>query len=253
MHPPLPEGTEMDPKSDAQTALPQRGHISHLRIRVADVDRAARFFGALFSWQFTRVEREGHAEQHALCGSRSTVGSIRPVFLDQAEAPTVRVEFDVEDPARALARTLELGGSGDANTARDDQGVPLSFSPRPGPVTAAAEGVQPGQIAVVIFDVPDTAKARAFHSALFGRTYHQIGSGDRWWIEGQSVGIFGAPASGVRFWCVVPSLEAATAEVARLGGQVIERGSMGPYQVCDCRDDQGTPFGLWYDAKLRLG
>jgi hypothetical protein len=22
---------------------------------------------------------------------------------------------------------------------------------------------------------------------------------------------------------------------------------MGPYQVCDCLDDQGTAFGLWYD------
>jgi predicted enzyme related to lactoylglutathione lyase len=243
----------MDPKSEAKANPPQRAHISHLLIRVADVDRAAKFFGALFSWQFERAQLSSHAEQRAVSGARTTVGSIRAVFVDDAAAPPVRVEFDVEDPARALARTLELGGSGDTARARDDQGLPLAFSPRVGQVSASAESVQAGQIAVVIFDVVDTAKARAFHTELFGRSYHQIGSGDRWWIDGQAVGIFGAPANGVRFWCVVPGLEAATAEVARLGGQVIERGSMGPYQVCDCRDDQGTPFGLWYDANLRLG
>jgi uncharacterized protein len=243
----------MDPKSEVKANGPQRAHISHLLIRVSDVDRAAKFFGALFSWQFERKQLASHAEQRMVSGARTTVGSIRAVFVDDASAPPVRVEFDVEDPARALARTLELGGSGDTANEHDDQGLPFAFSPRAGQVTASAEGVQVGQIAVVIFDVVDTAKARAFHTELFGRSYHQIGSGDRWWIDGQAVGIFGAPASGVRFWCVVSGLDTATAEVARLGGQVIERGSMGPYQVCDCRDDQGTPFGLWYDANLRLG
>ncbi|HWA76904.1 MAG TPA: VOC family protein [Polyangiaceae bacterium] len=242
----------MDPNSAAKAIAPQRAHISHLLLRVPDVDRAAKFFGALFSWQFERSQLASHAEQRSIWGARTTVGSIRAVFVDDASAPPVRVEFDVENPELALARTLELGGSGDAASARDDQGVALAFSPRAGQVTPSAEGVQPGQIAVVIFDVVDTAKARAFHTGLFGRTYHQIGAGDRWWIDGQAVGIFGAPANGVRFWCVVPALEAATAEVARLGGQVIERGWMGPYQVCDCRDDQGTQFGLWYDANLRF-
>lgn len=242
----------MAPNSDEQSIPQQRGRISHLLLRVADVDRAARFYGALFSWQFERGQLPGYVEQRAVVGSGSAASSIRAAFIDDASAPPVRVEFAVEEPSLALARTLQLGGTGNAAAACDDQGVPLAFAARKRQDAQPAEAVQAGQIAVVIFDVPDTTKARAFHTGLFGRTYHQIGSGDRWWIDGHAVGIFGAPASGVRFWCVVTALEPAIAEVARLGGCAVERGSMGPYQVCDCRDDQGTQFGLWYDSNLRF-
>ena len=240
----------MAPSSDDNSISSQRGYISHLQIRVTDVDRAAQFYGALFSWQFERTELPGFAEQRATLASRAG-NSIRAVFRNDSSAPPLRVEFDVQDSERALARARALGGNGEVGAAFDDQGIALAFSARK-QSAPSVEGVQPGDIAVVIFDVPDTEKARAFHSGLFGRTYHQIGSGDRWWIDGQAVGIFRAPASAVRFWCVVAALEPALAEVSRLGGCLVERGSMGPYQVCDCRDDQGTQFGLWYDENLRF-
>ena len=34
---------------------------------------------------------------------------------------------------------------------------------------------------------------------------------------------------------------------ATLGGSVLTESAMGPYEVCACRDDQGTPFHLWRD------
>jgi hypothetical protein len=45
----------------------------------------------------------------------------------------------------------------------------------------------------------------------------------------------------------VGSSSASNQKVSQLGGKVLDRDSMGPYQVCDCLDDQGTAFGLWYD------
>ena len=58
-----------------------------------------------------------------------------------------------------------------------------------------------------------------------------------------------APASargpGIYPFFVVNNLELAVDRVRELGGQTLDRAVLGPNQVCGCRDDQSTRFGLW--------
>ena len=235
---------------DGAAASTKSGHISRLILRVTEVDRAAAFFGGLFSWQLEEAELSAHLGKKARALCVPTPSCMGAVFVADPHAPSVRVEFGVTDSARAMAHVLQLGGSGTAAEAADSQGVPLAF-------VEAGKSALPrrphsGDIGVLIFDVPDTALARAFHSGLFGRSYHRIGTADRWWMNDLTVGVFRAPASGVRFWHVVPELEPVITKVLALGGTIVERGAMGPYQVCACRDDQGTAFRLWYDANLQF-
>src|SRR5689334_1497383 len=104
--------------------------MSLLRIRVADVDRAAHFFASLCGWKFQRQQLEAHAEQRLLPARFPNRGAIGAVFHDDAREPPVRLEFEVPDVASTLERALRLGGSGDAAAATDDQGVPLAFAAR---------------------------------------------------------------------------------------------------------------------------
>jgi predicted enzyme related to lactoylglutathione lyase len=223
--------------------------MSNLLIRVSDVERAAAFFAGLFQWQFQRVVRASGVERRLEPGRFGLGDPIGAVLHDDAEAPPVRLEFEVPDVSAALERAHRLGATGPAAALADDQGAPLALSAR----QHAARGVAQytGQIGVVVLDVPDTARARAFHAGLFGRTYHSIGHGDRWWVDGMRLGIFGATSSRIRFWCVVGALETAMDRVGQLGGEAPAPTAMGPYRVCACRDDQGTEFGLWFDPELK--
>jgi predicted enzyme related to lactoylglutathione lyase len=224
--------------------------MSNLLIRVSDVDRAAAFFGGLFQWQFQRVVSANRVERWLEPGRSGLSDPIGAVLHDDPQAPPVRLEFEVPDVSEAVERAHRFGASGPAPALADDQGVPLALSAR----RHAAERVPlyTGQIGVVVLDVPDTARARTFHAGLFGRTYHPIGHGDRWWVDGMRLGIFAAKGSSIRFWCVVAALEAAVDRVSQLGGQAPPPEAMGPYRVCACRDDQGTEFGLWHDPELKL-
>jgi predicted enzyme related to lactoylglutathione lyase len=177
-------------------------------------------------------------------------GPIDAVFSDDAREAPVRVEFEVPDVVAAMALVRRLGGSGDASAAFDDQGVPLALAARR--ERLESDDTYASQVGVVILDVPDPVRACAFHAGLFQRTFHQVGSNARWWVDHMALGIFPASTPAVRFWCVVGALEPAMLKVCQLGGKTLERAAMGPYQVCDCQDDQGTSFGLWYDPQLQL-
>jgi predicted enzyme related to lactoylglutathione lyase len=227
------------------SAAPAGGNpISRLRIRVSDVDRAADFYGNLFGWKFQREQSATHAEQRLVQARAAIPGPIGAVFVDDPREPPVRVEFEVPDVTSAMALVLRLGGSGDAAAAFDDQSVPLALAARDGRLEAG--DAYASHIGVVILQAPDTAKACAFHAGLFRRTFHEVGAGGRWWVDHLALGIFPGPPA-IRFWCVVSALEPAILKVSQLGGKVLDRDTMGPYQVCDCLDDQGTAFGLWYD------
>lgn len=236
-------------KNLPETTVPvEASRMSRLHIRGSDVDRAAGFFGSLFGWKFQRERMSTHAEQRLIPARSAIPGAMGAVFLDDPRAAPVRLEFEVGDVASAMSRVHRLGGTGDAASAFDDQGVPLAFVRRRD--CRDSDHVYASQIAVVILNVPDTARACGFHAGLFQRTFHEVGSGGRWWVDHMTLGIFPAPTVAVRFWCVVGALDPAILKVCQLGGEALERSSMGPYETCECRDNQGTAFGLWYDPQL---
>ena len=242
----------MSTTNRAPEPSPLQGRLDTLQLRVVDADRAARFFSALVGPESARDHADPGPEQR-----------VTTLFTDEASAPAARLGFETGDPEAALAQTVRLGGSGvDTADVRDDQGTPLCFY-APTAVTAQV-GQQTAGLATgpVIVLTRDTAKARAFHNELFGQQFQKVGSGDFWWVSsGPAFGIFPVghdltnpevplpdDAPRIQVFFSVRNLDRAIARVKGLGGTTLHRGAVGHYQVCGCRDDQGTGFGLWWDS-----
>ena len=145
------------------------GRLSTVYLRVADVDRAARYFGALLDANFERERIGSHNEQRIIAGSPVVPERIDVVFSDDSAAPPERLCFACADPDAALHRTVALGGTGaDVSAARDDQGVPLCFTSSANSTEHTNKAAASGALGVVIVQIPDTGKAREFYHQLFG-------------------------------------------------------------------------------------
>jgi predicted enzyme related to lactoylglutathione lyase len=239
---------------------PIEGNLATLYLRVTNRARAAAYFGGLFSWTFAQESGGDLDWSHTAAGIVDRPWAL--AITEDASAPRVRLGFEVADPEEALARAKSLGGAGGAPEASfDDQGLPLAFlarSPRP-----PANDHATGDLGVAVALVGDTVKARTFQEALFGDGFHQIGPQDRWWSSRSAFGVFsntlgfysndpvaspeGDGAPNVQIFVCVRDLAEHKRRVGELGGIVLAESAMGPYQVCACRDDQGTSFNLWRD------
>jgi DNA-binding transcriptional MerR regulator len=236
---------------------PIEGQLSSVQLRANDAARAAAFFGQLFGWRFS--EGSGGVRRRAQTAAGFVDQAWDLAIVDDPAAPAVRLGFEVADPAEALARATALGGAGHSPDAvTDDPGLPLAFT-APSARAAANDGAS-GELGVAVALVGDTAKAKAFYSGLFGDGFHQIGPQDRWWSTRAAFGIFssalatGFPprrgadgASETHVFVCVSDLAGHQRQVRALGGEVLTESAMGPYEVCACRDDQGTNFNLWRD------
>lgn len=97
--------------------------------------------------------------------------------------------------------------------------------------------------------VGDAKRANEFYARLFDWQFHQMGGGDEGWIE--TGGVRGGlhendPNPGVVVYFSVQDIESALEAVEQLGG---EPGRASPEEpgfgrFAECRDDQGTRFGL---------
>ncbi len=238
---------------------PVEGRLAAVHLRVDDGRRAAAYFGDLFGWTFSQETGDGSRWSRTAAGLVDRGWDL--AITDDALAPRVRLGYDVADPGEALARAKSLGGEGKSpEAASDDQGLPLAFATRSPP--AQTNDRATGELGVAVALVEDTAKAKAFYGGLFGDGFHQIGPQDRWWSTRAAFGVFsntlglgqayppGVEAGGapeVHVFVVVRDLDAHKSRVRALGGSVLADAAMGPYEVCACRDDQGTAFHLWRD------
>jgi predicted enzyme related to lactoylglutathione lyase len=234
---------------------PIAGRLAAVHLRVDDARRATAWFGDLFGWRFSEVGGSHWSNTAAGVGDHPWALAI----TEARSAPRVRLGFEVTDPEEALARARSLGGAGrSADLAVDDQGLPLDFF-APTPLPLASDRAT-GELGVAVALVGDTAKAKAFYGGLFGDGFHQIGPADRWWSSRAAFGIFSdtlgqaypAPVHAgegpdVHVFVCVRDLIEHQRRVRTLGGSILTESAMGPYEVCACRDDQGTSFHLWRD------
>jgi catechol 2,3-dioxygenase-like lactoylglutathione lyase family enzyme len=239
------------------------GTIGALRLRVGDTDRAARFFGALLGAEAVRLETGTRSEPWFVARSPLVSDAIDVGFTDDPRAPPQRVLYATGDPQAALNRTLAVGGAGSSvSEARDNQGLPMGFY-APGAWARVAEpGTSKGALGILLLQVPDTAKARAFQGDLFGAEFHRVGEGDYWWANNAPpTGIFPVDhdmtnptvqlsdtASHIRPFFCVGELETAMAAVRQLSGETFSSTAVGPFRICGCCDDQALPFALWWDT-----
>jgi len=100
------------------------GEPAHIEIGVPDTDRAQRFYGELFGWEFEGTDK----------GARIRTGGIPMGLHPDERGPELLVFYSVADLDAAAKRIVELGGEiGEAGgeddsgrwlySCRDDQGI----------------------------------------------------------------------------------------------------------------------------------
>ncbi len=111
-----------------------------------------------------------------------------------------------------------------------------------------------GQVSFIEFGGRDAMTARTFYGKLFGWSFEPGPGGEGYAIDGVGVpaGVHGGDEGASPYvFFQVDDLEAAVANVERLGGsvEVLPGGDdeesaarFGEFRLC--RDDQGSPFGL---------
>lgn len=231
------------------------GQVGIIHVRVGEADRAAAFFGELFGWQSDPYRDEAFTAHYVINTT------ILTVLTDDPQAPPVRLFFPVANVAGAVGQVEELGGrvveselsdGGGWARVEDDQGVPLGVwrpgDSRYGDHTPTARAT--GEVGYLTIGVPDTARGRAFYSGLLGwrfdppqpNDYHHVSSTEL------PLGIVRQDSPSVELYFRIRDLEAMTARVRELGGDVEPTTESPSGLGAVCTDDQGTTFNLWQPA-----
>jgi predicted enzyme related to lactoylglutathione lyase len=247
----LLRGTGENMSNDTtQVAPPIEGDVGYASVWVPDVTRAEAFYGNVLGWQFAPGsvaqgrQVTGLPNQHlGMWGGQGRNGTL--------------VSFAVEDAGQAVRRIRAAGGTaqdptqepyGLAAMCEDDQGLPFSVFQSPAAQRGPAPDAGNGEIVYLTFEVDDTARFRAFFTAVFGWTFSAGRSGgDRFAIDG--IRPLSGVAGGHRETTIVPQyvvadLDAAIAEVRAAGGSANEPQTQPYGRSTDCVDDQGVRFYL---------
>jgi predicted enzyme related to lactoylglutathione lyase len=104
-----------------------------------------------------------------------------------------------------------------------------------------------GEPSYVELGVPDVDAARRFYGSLFGWVPSDVGAGGQVETPTLPIGLHGGDAEAhFELFFTIEDLDAAAAQVVRLGGSVLgdthDSGEFGRW--VECRDDQGVRFGL---------
>ena len=226
------------------------GDAGYASIQVPDVTRAEAFYGSVLGWQFAPGSvAEGRQilglpNQHmGLWGGQGHGGT----FL----------AFAVEDAHETVRRIRAEGGTADepnqeayglAAMCADDQGMQFSIYQSPAAERGPAPDAGTGEIVYLTFEVTDTARFRAFFTAVFGWRFSPgRAGGDRFNIDG--VKPLSGLAGGHLETTIVPQyvvedIDAAVARVRAAGGSANEPQAQPYGRSTECTDDQGIRFYL---------
>lgn len=234
----------------------REGALAMVHLKVADADRAMRFFGSLFGWQAERVPFENHIS-HYTVNNEVTVR-----LLDDPTSPPVVANYEVSEVAETIRRIESAGGTviasepqpdgGGWARGEDDQGLPF-YVFRPGRYHEHASPTQAptGEVGLV-FIRADSGRAQRFYGSVFGWNVERVHPDSNYFETVPRVGVFdetaafGTPVEpSETLYLEVEALAPAMARVEELGGHAGDATQdMGPYWTSMCTDDQGTEFGL---------
>lgn len=236
----------------------REGDIGYVSLWVTDVQRASDFYADVLGWEFEQpvVGPARQVRNTVISHGLAEMAALPPLFATAHS--TLFLCFVVEDVDAAVARVRAAGGQAEQPVTQpygriancvDDQGLPFALN-TPAferPLRAVATGQAHGDIAYVVLEAPDAARAREFYSRVLGWHFAPGRSADGWNVMDV------APMSGL--WggharpTVVPmyrvdDIEAAVARVRADGGTSSDP-HREPYGIAaECTDDQGTRFLL---------
>ncbi|REE94883.1 VOC family protein [Thermomonospora umbrina] len=229
----------------------RRGDVGYVSLWVPDVERAAAFYQAVLGWRY----QAGSTEQ-----GRRVEGLSQPVGLwGGREHRTLFTCFAVDDVGSAVRRIRDAGGRAEEPhrepygllaTCEDDQGLPFAVFEPVGDATAPGSPGN-GEISYLTFEVPDSARFRAFFGAVLGWEFVRGTVEDGWEarIGNEQVRYMVGMHGGHERSAVVPmyavdDIDVAVANVRAAGGTATdpERRSYGTSSYCT--DDQGSAFYL---------
>ncbi|HEX3814745.1 MAG TPA: VOC family protein [Mycobacteriales bacterium] len=222
----------------------RHGDIAYVSLWLPDADRAADFFGSVLGWSFAPAVDPRR---------RRVEGATPPIGIQGGMSrSTLYCCYAVDDVEVAIDRIHAAGGTAQQPTREpyglaamcvDDQGVDFAVVElEPGTSRPARGG-----LAYYTFEVPDSAKARAFYGSVLGWNFTSGRVADGWAVDEvfPMTGLSGGheQPTGVPLWRVA-DIGAAVQRVRQAGGTATDPASQ-PYGVTsDCTDDQGTHFNL---------
>lgn len=105
-----------------------------------------------------------------------------------------------------------------------------------------------GDLVYFVVPVPEADRGRAFYGELFGWDFSPGNVPGGFNIEGSTPpgGLFGGgPGNTPTVYFSVDDIHAAVEQIRELGGEAGEPEEIQSGYMADCRDDQGTRFGIW--------
>ena len=245
----------------------RQGDMSYVALWVPDVDRAARFYADVLGWSYGQPgpgpnrQVEGQSMSYGLSevASASEFLGRQGLTLTHAPAPTGYTVFVVDNITAGVQRVRDAGGrAGDIKeqpyglvaACEDDQGLVFTLHEVPSGMPAPrppSTGARHGDVAYLVFEVPDAGKARAFFSAVFGIRFEPGRSPDGWNlpdIAPMSGVVGGAARPTVVPMFRVDDIQSAVSRVRAAGGSASEPAREGYGIRAACEDDQGVRFHL---------
>jgi predicted enzyme related to lactoylglutathione lyase len=234
-----------------------QGDLGYASLWVPDVQRAAAFFAHVLGWSYY-----GHGPEHRMVeGAEPHHGIVElsalPAGLWDAwpRHATLFTSHAVANVDAAVERIRAAGGQtgqprdesyGRACDCLDDQGMPFAIH-QDIHGTPHAPSPSHGQIAYLTFEVPDSARARAFFGTVFGWSFTPGHVPDGWQIEGMTP--MGGISGGHTEPTIVPmyavdDIAGAVARVREAGGTAMDPQRQPYGSMSFCADDQGTRFYL---------
>jgi uncharacterized protein len=246
----------------------RQGDMSYVSLWVPDVERAARFFGTVLGWTygsstpgapFREVQNQSISLGITELGASGEYLRQLGVPLEAELSATGYVVFVVDDLGAASERVRIAGGwagapmdqaYGRVVACADDQGMPFSLHEVPPQMRAArppAGGNRQGDIAYLVFEVPDDARARAFFGSVLGLQFSPGRTENGWNIADvvPMSGLSGGqPRSAIVPMYRVDDIQAAVQRVRAAGGTATEPVIERYGARAECTDDQGLRFLL---------
>ena len=233
------------PMTGAATQI-QHGDVGYVSVWTPDADRAATFYGHVLGWIYDPAS-------HQVTNTNQRIG-----LFSVPGPPTLFCCYAVTDLAGARQSILDGGGQvddvqqfdfGAVLGATDPSGAAFAvYQPQPGDPRPELNGVEPGDLSYITYEVADSSAFKAFYSRTLFWAYEPGRVDDGWQIAATHpmAGVAGGADQHVTvpMW-MVSDVEAAVVRVREAGGTVIDEPTQQAYgRSALCTDDQGARFYL---------